>query len=150
MVSSPRAQHSVLMVGLFIPLAIAVLANIPSSTDCGAPERFSSKPYQIAASRIEIQPWWGPHHVYGTFIVPEQYKRDRLFIAKLMIQSYQVEFVNTTPEGEEVESEKVKPGYYIKKLYLPTRTALWFLLTGRFGDLKMTCHWWLVIENRIR
>jgi hypothetical protein len=137
-------------VGVLSILAIVVLANIPPMTNCATGEPFSAKHYQIRASRIEVQPWRGPHHVYGMFIVPEHYKRDRLYTAKLMIQGFPEEFTHTSPEGEDADGGRTEPGYYIKRLYLPTRTALWFLLTGRFGDLKMPCHWWLVIEDRVR
>lgn len=130
--------------------AMVALANIPPMTDCATEKPFSSNQYQVRATWIEVQPWRGPHHVYGTFSVPEYYKRDRLYTAKLMIQGFTEEFPHMSPEGEDIDSGPAEHGYYIKSLYLPTRTALWFLLTGRFGDLRTSCHWWLIIEDRIR
>ena len=130
--------------------AVVALGNIPPLTVCAREEPFSSKQYQVRATQIEVQPWRGPHHVYGTFSVPDRYKRDRLYTAKLMIQGFTEEFTVNSPEGEGIYSGPAEPGHYIKRLYLPTRTALWFLLTGRFGDLRMTCHWWLIIADRVR
>lgn len=86
--------------------------------------------------------------MYGIFSVPDQYRRDRLYTARLMIQGFPEEFPETSPEGRDIYNGRAEPGHYIKVLYLPTRTALWFLLTGRFGDLKTPCHWWLVIADR--
>ena len=66
-----------------------------------------------------------------------------------MIQGFTEELPETSPEGGNIYDDRVDLGHYNKRVYLPTRTALWFLLTGRFGDLKMPCHWWLVIADRI-
>jgi len=87
--------------------------------------------------------------VYGIFSVPEQYKRDRLYTARLKIHGFIEEFPETSPEGGDTYNGRDEPGYYKKRVYLRTRTALWFLLTGRFGDLKTSCHWWVVITNRM-
>jgi hypothetical protein len=42
----------------------------------------------------------------------------------------------------------VKPGYYLVQGNLPTRVALWFLLTGQLGDLRIPCNWNLTFEER--
>ena len=86
--------------------------------------------------------------MYGIFTVPDQYRRDRLYTARLMIQGFTEDFSETSPEGGDIYNGRAEPGHYIKRFYIPTRTALWFLLTGRFGDLNTSCHWWLVIEDR--
>lgn len=86
--------------------------------------------------------------MYGMFSVPDQYRRDDLYTARLMIQGFADEFPESSPEGGDIDIGRAKPGYYNKRVYLPTRTALWVLLTGRFGDLRMSCHWWLVIAGR--
>ena len=88
--------------------------------------------------------------MYGMFSVPDQYRRDDLYTAKLMIQGITEEFPETSPEGGDSYNGLAEPEHYIKRVYLPTRTALWFLLTGRFGDLRTSCHWWLVIADRVR
>ena len=86
--------------------------------------------------------------MYGIFTVPDQYRRDDLYTAKLMIQGFADELPETSPEGGDIDIGQAEPGHYNKRFYLPTRTALWFVLTGRFGDLRMPCHWWLVIADR--
>jgi hypothetical protein len=88
--------------------------------------------------------------VYALFTIPEQYKFDHLYTAKLNIQGLPTAFQAGSPEDEDLHSGPPEPGYYVKRVYLSTRTSLWFLLTGRFGDLRTSCHWWLIIADRIR
>jgi len=135
---------------LTLPAALLVLVNVPPLTDCRSETAVDSNQRWFRAARIVVQPWRGPHHVYGTFSVPDRYKRDRLYTAKLMIQGFTEEFTVNSSEGKDIDSGLTEPGHYMKQLYLPTRTALWFLLTGRFGDLRLPCHWWLVIADRVR
>jgi len=140
-------------VAVLVPLAaVLALVNVPSLTDCSAerPDDSNSNKHWFRAIRIVVQPWWGPHHVYGVFDIPVRYKRDRLYTTKLVIHGFSGEFSETSPEGGVISKSPSEPGYYIKRMSLPTRTALWFLVTGRFGDLRMPCHWWLVISDRVR
>jgi|CXWL01.1.fsa_nt_gi hypothetical protein len=135
---------------LFALLATAtVLLNMPPLTDCRSEAPVVGKEYGFRATQTVVQPWQGQHHVYGTFSVPDQYRRDRLYRAKLMIQGFSQEFAEVSPEGGDNYNGRAEPGHYEKRVYLPTRTALWFLVTGQFGDLKMPCHWWLVIADRV-
>ena len=134
---------------LFALLATAtVLLNMPPLTDCRSEAPVAAGQYWFRATETVVQPWQGQHHVYGTFRVPDQYKRDRLYRVKLVIEGFSQEFAEVSPEGGDSDNGLAEPGHYIKRVYLPTRTALWFLLTGRFGDLKMPCHWWLVFADR--
>ena len=125
-----------------------VLVNLPPLTACRSEAPVAAKQYWFRATRTVVQPWRGPHHVYGIFTVPDRYWRDRLYTARLIIQGFTEDFPETSPEGGVIDNGRAEPGHYIKRVYLPTRTALWFLLTGRFGDLKTPCHWWLVIADR--
>jgi len=127
-----------------------VLVNLPPLTACRSEAPVAAKQYWFRATRTVVQPWRGPHHVYGIFTVPDRYWRDRLYTARLIIQGFTEDFPETSPEGGVIDNGPAEPGHYIKRVYLPTRTALWFLLTGRFGDLNTSCHWWLVISDRIR
>jgi len=136
------------IVVIFVLLAVVlVLVNVPAMTDCRGTPAESNKQW-FRAVRIVVQPWRGPHHVYGIFNVPLLYKYDRLYTAKLVIQGFPLESSEASPEGGVIANGQAEPEHYIKRMYLPTRTALWFLLTGRFGDLRTACHWWVVIADR--
>ena len=134
---------------LVLLAAVLALVNVPSLTDCSSETPADSNNHWFRAVRIVVQPWWGPHHVYGVFSVPVRYKRDRLYTVKLVIHGFTEEFTDASPEGEDIYSGRAEPGQYIKRVYLPTRTALWSLLNGRFGELRTSCHWWLVITDRV-
>ena len=130
--------------------AATLLVNMPPLTECPSETQVAARQHWFRAMQTMVQPWRGPHHVYGIFTIPEQYKFDHLYTAKLTIQGVPTEFQAGSPEDEDIYSGRPKPGYYAKRVYLSTRTALWFLLTGRFGDLRTSCHWWLVISDRVR
>jgi hypothetical protein len=127
---------------------MTALVYIPPLTPCKADSNSNSKEYQIGAIRTVAQPWRGPHHVYGIFMIPENYKYDHLYSAKLSIQGLATDFIAGSSEDGDLDSPLAKPGHYIKRVHLSTRTALWYLFTGRFGDLQMSCHWWLVLADR--
>jgi hypothetical protein len=136
---------------LFALLATAtVLINMPPLTECRSDAPAVENQYWFRATQVMVQPWRGLHHVYGIFTVPEQYKFDRLYTAKLTIQGFPAEFPAGSPEDEDIFNVRDEPGHYIMRVYVSTRTALWFFLTGRFGDLRTSCHWWLVISDRAR
>ena len=71
----------------FALLATAmVLVNMPALTDCRSEAPVAAKQYWFRATQTVVQPWRGQHHVYGMFSVPEQYRYDRLYTARLIIQ----------------------------------------------------------------
>jgi hypothetical protein len=125
-----------------------VLVNMPPLTECHLEAPVAARQYPFRAIHTMVRPWRGPHHVYGIFSVPDKYKRDRLYTARLMIRGLTEDFPESSPEGGDMYNGRADPGHYNKRVYLSTRTALWFLLSGRFGDLKMPCHWWLAIADR--
>ncbi len=125
-----------------------VLVNMPPLTDCRSESPVAATQYWFRATQTVVQPWRGRHHVYGMFSVPVRYRGSRLYTARLMIQGVTYEFPETSPEGGDHDNGRGDHGHYIKRVYFSTRTALWFLLTGRFGDLRTSCHWWLVIADR--
>jgi hypothetical protein len=127
---------------------VIVQANAPPLTDCKTESPINPKEYRVQAIQTVAQPWLGPHHVYGIFMIPEQYKYDHLYSAVLTIQGFENHFTSGSSEDEDPQAVRAKPGYYVKRVNVSTRTALWFLLTGRFGDLRMSCHWWLVLVDR--
>ena len=134
---------------LFLLAMLAEMANISPTIGCTIEQSFKSIHYQVRAMRVEVKPWRGPHHVYGVFSVPLQYRQHRLYTTRLRIEGFIGEFAETSPEAGRLYESEAEPGYYIMRVNFPTRMALWYLLTGRFGDLATSCHWWLIIEDRM-
>lgn len=128
--------------------AAAALILMPPFTECTPSPPVSDHRHWFRAAEIVVQPWLGQHHVYGIFSVPEQYGRHRLYKAKLVIQDMIDDLPETSPEAGRMYGNRVDPGRYVMRVHLPTRRAFWLLLTGRFGDLKKSCHWWVVMADR--
>ena len=134
-------------VGFVLLMTVMVwLINKPPATPCPAEPKVDSKVHEIQAMKVVAGPWKGPHQVYGIFMVPIRYKDDRLYSTRVRVQGF--DGGQTSPEPEYSDSTAAQPGYYLKQIYVPTRLALWFLVSGLFGDLRMPCHWTLVIMER--
>ena len=137
------------IIGAAVPILLAVvLVNMPPATECMSSPPVTEHQYWVRASKVVAQPWRGRHQVYGIFTISEQFKFDHLYKASLTIQGIDAEFKAGSPEDEESANVTTESGYYTKRVYLSTRTALWFLVTGRFGNVRTACHWWLVIASR--
>lgn len=139
-----------LFVGVFlITSAVTILlVTAPPLTSCRSEFSSDPKEYRVPARETVVEPWKGRHQVYGVFEIPDEYKYDHLYSAKLTIQGFQTEFSAGSSEDADPSARITRSGYYAKRVYISTRTALWFLLTGRFGDLRASCHWWLVLKDR--
>ena len=137
-----------MIVAVVTVLLATVLVNMPPFMPCEQHPPVSDRQYWFRAKEIVVQPWRGPHHVYGIFTVPVQYRRHRLYTAKLMIRGLVEDFAETSPEAGRVYGNRVDSEHYAMRVHLPTRRAMWLLVTGRFGDLKSSCHWWLAIADR--
>jgi hypothetical protein len=143
-----RTVRILIAVALIIFGAVFVLYNLPPLTDCTEEKPISTSLHWFPATQIRIEPWRGPHHVYGTFRISERYRFHHLYTARLTIRGLSINYLAGSTEDEDTSYGKAEPGYYFKTVHLSTRTALWFLFTGRFGDLRRACHWWLVIADR--
>lgn len=131
-------------------LVLAGLANVWSSISCASESPFTAKHYQARAIRVKVEPWRGPHHVYGVFAVPLEYRQHRLYTARLRLEGFNEAFPEVSPEAGRIYDTPAEPGHYIMRVNFSTRTAMWYILIGRFRDLSAPCHWWLLIEDRTR
>jgi hypothetical protein len=128
--------------------AAAWLALRPGSSACHASGPAGPGVYRIAPARIVVRPWYGPHHVYGVFVVPDRFN-DRRYSASLAVDGLTREIVRRRlPEKTYVDGTLAMPGHYLRRVFVPTRMALWFLVTGRFGELRSPCNWELVFADR--
>jgi hypothetical protein len=99
---------------------------------------------QIYPRSIVVKPWYGPHHVYGFFVVPERFDFEQLTATLWVGNFHQPADLHKPPSTVGFESI---PGHYVKKVYLPTHAAMGFLISGHFGDLRLSCNWILrVVE----
>lgn len=141
-----------ILILLLLAAAIAMiwLVNRSPLTECGPEVPESSGEHRFRAAQVVVRPWQGQHKVHGVFIIPERYKHGQPYATSLKIQGFTTRFSAVSAGGEDHDDIEVEQGHYLQRAYVPTRSALWFLFTGRFGDLRASCHWWLVIADRER
>jgi len=96
-----------------------------------------------------VQPWRGPHHVYGLFEVPDRFREARRFAVTISVQGAMNYCMwvegSTRYRWQHVVSEH---GTDLVRQYVPTRVALWFLVKGRLGDLRSPENWAIVFSDR--
>ncbi|MEA5573174.1 hypothetical protein [Calothrix sp. UHCC 0171] len=96
--------------------------------------------YYTHPEKIVVKPWRGQHHVFGIFMIPGGYLNDNLF--KLEIPGEQTYCGVLAYEGTvEAEGVRAKPGAYLMKGLLNTRTALWLISQGKVDELKKIENW---------
>ncbi len=103
---------------------------------------------QVPATSVVVRPWFGKHHVYGVFVIPDEYM-DMKYSETISVQDFALTLIRTeAPQNQHVDGVVPPRGHYVHRAYLPTRVALWFLFTGRFGDLGQACNWTLRFTER--
>jgi hypothetical protein len=117
-------------------------------TECDVNDKSLTSESRFQAVKVVVQPWKGEHNVYGIFVIPTRFKNHRLYSVTLRIQGIDAEFSAGSPESEDIDSLVPGRGYYLRKAYIPTRTALWLFITGKLGTLQVPCHWWLIFVDR--
>ncbi|HMS82073.1 MAG TPA: hypothetical protein PKD12_00300 [Nitrospira sp.] len=130
-------------------VVVGRLFAAPSDTDCHQIPAMKDGEHWFQATETVVEPWFGRHHVYGVFTIPITYKFDHLFTANLVIQGIHDALQAGSPEYTDMPSSTWETGSYRKRVYLSTRATIRFVGMGKFGDLKMPCHWWLVIKDRV-
>ncbi len=91
--------------------------------------------------KVVVRPWLGQHHVYAIFMLPNNYVYDRFMTIKLPGNKTYCGFVDNP--SQTIDEINTKPGHYLVKGYLQTRTAIKFILAGRINDLKQVNNWQL-------
>ncbi len=125
------------------------LLNSPPNTDC-LPEAFTRQNV-IEARAIEtvVRPWRGPHHVYGLFIIPDQFAETKRYAVTISVEGvlYYCMWVEKSVKQRRRVVSAEREGYLVRE-YVPTRVALWFLINGLSGDLRRPENWAIVFSDR--
>ena len=125
------------------------LTSSPVTSRCVGEESSDSKLYKAHPVKIVIRPWLGQHEVFGIFMVPLRFRSGKRYSGSISVQSYSGAFrPDQQPEVPRIEGVVVEPGSYLVRGYVPTRIALWFLVTGQFGELRSPCNWILEFSER--
>ena len=135
---------------VFVTVMVAAtvwLAHRPPTTNCNDRSWLNASDF-VFATRIVMEPWYGRHKVYGVFVIPSQY-RDKDYSTTVIVRGVKEQAgLSPRPTREHGIIIAGVPDRYVKHAHIHSRTALWFLLTGHFGDLQSTCNWALVFTDK--
>lgn len=93
-------------------------------------------------SKVVVKPWRGEHNVYAVFMLPiEVQSRKYLLVNIPEAGSY---CGGTERVGTNFEGIQAKPGYYLVKASLKTRTSSLLIARGFLTQLKDPRNWNLV------
>ena len=135
-------------VALVIVAVVVLLLTRPPTAGCAGEAAADHKVQEINATKVVVQPWLGPHEVYGIFMVPNRYRNNQKYVGTLTVRGLDHHFPVGSSGQEYVGDVSAEPGHYLLRKYVPTRVALWFLVNGLFGDLRHHCNWTLVFLER--
>ncbi|MDZ7961243.1 MAG: hypothetical protein RMY34_25745 [Aulosira sp. DedQUE10] len=130
-----------------ISLSILTLFWPINDSDCDA-EAFltsTSKKYQVQATKVVVQPWRGEHHVYGIFMVPDEYKQSPFFV--LTVKGFGNECSKPFGYKQNYDGISAVQGTYLVKDYMRTRTALRLILQGLYKQINNKNNWTLTYSQ---
>ena len=112
-----------------------------NDTNCNAVPFLTSKTqkFQVHASKVIVEPWLGEHHVYGIFMVPDEYKESPFFIltVKHLGSFCEKPFGNS----EYYDDVLAEPGTHLIRDYIRTRLAVRLILQGLYFQLNDKSNW---------
>ena len=126
--------------------SVVWLATRGPTVSCG---QIGGDADQNTLSPIEVvaSPWYGPHQVYGLFLIPDRFARGDT-AATVKVADYRASAdVRRGRTRRQASRTPSIPGHYPKRVYLQTRIALRLLVTGRFGDVRAACNWTLEVAE---
>ncbi|QMS87127.1 hypothetical protein HUN01_05870 [Nostoc edaphicum CCNP1411] len=132
---------------LLLSLSIITLWWPVNNSDCNYETFLTSKTtkFQVRATKVIVQPWRGRHHVYGIFMIPDEYKQSPFFV--LTVQgagSYCSKQFGYRKNFNDILAE---PGTYLVRKFIRTRTALRLILQGLYFEINNKDNWTLTFPE---
>jgi hypothetical protein len=93
-------------------------------------------------SKVVVKPWKGEHNVYAVFMLPSQVQSRKYLLVN--IPESGTYCGGTERVGTDFEGVQAKPGYYLVKASLKTRTSSLLIARGFLTQLKDPRNWNLV------
>jgi hypothetical protein len=117
-------------------------SNLISSV-CPAMTEINNTSLQFHPIKIVAEPWRGEHHVYAIFTVPLQYKKN-YERSRMLVKGSDTPWYVTLTDGQKY-GVTTPEGHFLLIGFFRTRMALWYWISGKFGDLQQPCNWTLHI-----
>ncbi|MDF5713397.1 MAG: hypothetical protein PUP93_05795 [Rhizonema sp. NSF051] len=138
-----KQSYIVILLLVLSTLTILYLWTPLDDSDCNVESFLASKTetYQVQATKVVVKPWLGEHHVYGIFIVPDEYKEAPFFV--LTVKGIGSDCERPFGHFQNFEGITALPGTHIIRDYIRTRTALRIILQGMYTQVKEPQNWTL-------
>ncbi|WYL96003.1 MAG: hypothetical protein HEQ35_21210 [Gloeotrichia echinulata IR180] len=129
---------------LLLSLIIITLWWPLNDSDCNSEAFLASKigKFPVQASKVVVQPWLGEHHVYGIFMVPDEYKQAPLFV--LTVKGFGSECSRPFGYSQNYDDINALPGTHLVRDYLRTRIAVRLILQGLYFQINDQKNWNLI------
>ncbi|MBD2560773.1 MULTISPECIES: hypothetical protein [Nostoc] len=132
---------------LLLSLSIIPLWWPVNDSDCNFEDFLASKTtkFQVHATKVIVQPWRGRHHVYGIFMIPDEYKQAPFFV--LTVQGAGSYCSKQFGHKKNFNGVFAKPGTYLVRKFIRTRTALRLILQGLYFQINDKKNWTLTFPE---
>ncbi|MEH2133417.1 MAG: hypothetical protein V7K86_22875 [Nostoc sp.] len=132
---------------LLLSLSIITLWWPVNDSDCNFEAFLASKTpkFQVQATKVVVHPWRGRHHVYGIFMIPDQYKQAPFFVVTVQgAGSYCSKQSGYKKNFDDIFAE---PGTYLVRKFIRTRAALRLILQGLYFQVNDKQNWTLTFPE---
>ncbi len=104
-----------------------------------------TKKFSVQATKVVVQPWRGNHHAYGIFMIPDEYKQAPFFV--LSVKGVGNDCSKPFGYSQNYDDIFAKPGTYLVKDYIRTRTAIKLILRGLYFQISDRQNWTLTLPQ---
>jgi hypothetical protein len=132
---------------LLLSLSIVTLLWPINDSQCNSKAFLASKTkkFQVQATKVIVQPWRGNHHVYGIFMVPDEYKQAPFFV--LSVKGAGSNCSQPFGYSQNYDDIFAKPGTYLVKDHIRTRTAIRLIFQGLYKQINSQKNWTLTFPQ---
>ncbi|MEH1944770.1 MAG: hypothetical protein V7L01_31775 [Nostoc sp.] len=132
---------------LLLSLSITTLWWPVNDSDCDFEAFLASKTpkFQVHATKVIVQPWRGRHHVYGIFMIPDEYKQAPFFV--VTVQGAGSYCSKQSGHKKNFNNIFAEPGTFLVRKFIRTRIALRLILKGLYFQIDDPNNWTLTFPE---
>jgi hypothetical protein len=141
-----KSMRRSLNYGLITLLSLLIIALWWPVKDlnCDAGALFTSETaaFHVQATKVVVRPWLGEHHVYGIFMVPNEFEQSPFFV--LSIKGIGDQCSKPSGNLQYLDGVSAEPGTHLIRDFIRTRTAVRLIFQGLYFYLNNTQNWNLI------
>jgi hypothetical protein len=139
------------LAALFTLTSVSTFVNYLSQRDnysCDAGDLLPKdlNTYKTHPVKVVASPWRGQHHVYGIFMIPEEFQPNSMSVVE--IEGSGSYYRKVVSEKQWTNGMQADPGYYFTKTYIRTRTVLGWSVFGFLPQFRKRCNWTLTYTKQ--